>query len=134
MQRVYGRVPQMKTVLLTAVLGAVLIAALYLTVRKFRRGGGCCGDRQQAERRVIPADRNRAHYPYHAELDISGMTCKNCVVRLENAFNALEGTWAKVDLNTKTAKLLLKSEPDFRLLMQTAAKCGYAASVRKPER
>lgn len=120
----------MKAGLLVLLLTALLGAALYLTIRKLRRGGGCCGEHAAAEKRVQPADRNKAHYPFRAELEISGMTCQNCAVRVGNALNSLEGVWAHVDLSSKTAKLLLKAEPDERQLCQAVARAGYAAAMK----
>ena len=105
---------------------ALLLWGAYHTVRKLRRGGGCCGEHEAAESRVPVGDRHTAHYPYRAELEIGGMTCENCARRVENALNSLEGVWAKVDISTHTAKLRLKAPPDFRALTRRVAETGYA--------
>ena len=83
-------------------LNAVLIAALLLlaawalrrTLIRSRKGGGCCGDHEAAEKKVTVSDRNKAHYPYAVSLQIGGMTCENCARKVENALNRLDGTWA----------------------------------------
>ena len=117
----------MKEAVLILLLIAVVGFAVYMTARKLRKGGGCCGEHETAEKRVAVRDKNRAHYPFTVQLHISGMTCENCARRVENALNALDGTWAKVDLGRAEARVLCKTEPDLRLLCQTVAQAGYGA-------
>ena len=38
------------------------------------------------------------------------MHCDNCVRKVENAVNRIDGAWAKVDLPTNSAKVLLKDK------------------------
>ena len=118
-------------VVLSVLLAALLIGAGYLTWNKLRRGGGCCGEHEASVRRIAVPDKNKAHYPYCVTLTIGGMTCQNCAVRVENALNALDGTWARVSLDTKTARVLSKQPPDLPLLCRTVAQAGYAAQVCK---
>ena len=118
----------MPEVILILLLAALLAAAVILTVKKLRRGGGCCGEHAPAEKRLAVRDKHRAHYPHEAVLQIGGMTCENCARRVENALNALEGTWAKVDLGAGTAHVRLKEPPDTQLLRRTVAAAGYAVT------
>lgn len=37
------------------------------------------------------------------------MHCENCVRIVENAVNRIDGAWAKVDLPTNSARILLKA-------------------------
>ena len=53
------------------------------------------------------------------------MTCGNCARRVENALNALDGTWAEVDLGEKKAKVLLKNKPDINAMAKAVADEGY---------
>ena len=113
------------TVVVTLLVVAALLA-VRAVVRRARRGGGCCGEREAAPARLSAADRNKAHYPYEVRLNIGGMTCENCARRVENALNALEGTWATVDIATHTARVRCKQAPDRERLAEAVRRAGYA--------
>ena len=99
--------------------------AVYRTVKRMRRGGGCCGGHEATEKKRTVRDRNKSHYPYEVELRIEGMTCENCARRLENALNALEGTWAKVDISSHRARVRLKMPPEETAIRRTVSDAGY---------
>ena len=52
---------------MTAVVLVLLTLCVCFGIRsyakKLRQGGGCCGEREPAEKKVRVADRNRSHYP-----------------------------------------------------------------------
>ena len=108
-----------------ALLCLLLAFALTGTIRKFRKGGGCCGEKPAALRRTSPEDRDAQSYPFRAAVKIGGMVCENCAARAENALNALPGVWAQVSFSRKEAFLRLKSRPDEGLLRQTLARAGF---------
>lgn len=58
--------------------------------------------------KVEPKDTDKANYPYIADVSIEGMHCENCVRKVENAVNRIDGAWADVDLASNSAKVLLK--------------------------
>ena len=53
------------------------------------------------------------------------MTCDHCVKNVENALNAIEGTWAKVDLESGTAHVLSKQPIDNEQLKKAVTDAGY---------
>lgn len=110
-------------VLVILLAGAIGFAA-WRAARKLNKGGGCCGEHETVVLEPVK-DKNRAHYPYHVTLEIGGMTCDNCARRVANALNALEGTWATVHIDTKTADVRLKAEPDDDALRRAVADAGY---------
>ena len=123
------------TITLIAALACVFAWAGTRAAKRLRKGGGCCGEHAAAEAAVPAADRRRGHYPYRAELAIGGMTCAACARRVENALNAAEGTWARVDLSTRRADVRLKEPPDEAALRRIVADAGYAVTaVRIPPR
>ena len=81
------------------------IYGVYSYIRKLRYGGGCCGEHEGAVKKVKVADRDKTHYPYETVLTIDGMTCSNCVRRVENALNQLDGVWAQVDLSKAAVRM-----------------------------
>ena len=113
------------------ILAAVVVWAVVHTVQKSRKGGGCCGEHEEAEKRIPVRDRNKAHYPYTAELTIEGMTCENCARRVENALIALDGVWARVDIGSHRAQVRLKSPPEESELLMAVRDAGYAVTAMK---
>ena len=107
---------------------ALVAGAAALRVRKrAKSGGGCCGDREAAVPKTAVKDRNRAHYPHELTLQIGGMTCENCARRVENALNALPGTWASVSMDGRKARIRLKQPADMALLREAVRQAGYVA-------
>ena len=115
----------MINVLIGLILAAVIATAALRVRRRAKSGGGCCGDRPETLRKTPVKDHNRAHYPYEAELQIGGMTCENCARRVENALNSLDGVWATVRIDSHTAHLRLKAEPDMEQLREAVRQAGY---------
>lgn len=115
----------MATAIIVVVLVAICGFAVYSYVRKLRKGGGCCPEREVSEKKVKVADKDKSHYPYQTTLTIDGMTCGNCATRVENALNALPGVWAKVDLMGKKADVLLKQPPEADTLRKAVQEVGY---------
>ena len=113
------------------ILFTVIAFGTYHTIKKFRKGGGCCGEHEAAEKQISVKDKNKSHYPYSVDLKISGMTCQNCAKRIENALNSLDGIWAKVDLNSNSAHILMKQETDIKQLCSVIAKTGYSAERKE---
>ena len=117
---------------LNAVLTAVLLLlaawALRRTLVRSRKGGGCCGEHESAEKKVTVSDRNKAHYPYAVLLQIGGMTCENCARKVENALNLLDGTWAVVSISGGSAKVLSKTPPDEAAIREAVRGAGYVVT------
>lgn len=114
---------------MTAVVLVLLTLCVCFGIRsyakKLRQGGGCCGEREPAEKKVRVADRNRSHYPYHAVLKIDGMVCANCARRVENAINRMDGYWAEADVAGARANVHCKEKPDLgQLKVKEAVRAG----------
>lgn len=115
----------MQTILVTAVLVICCAFGICTYVQKVRHGS-CCGTHEAPEKRVRVTDRDKSHYPYSCILTIDGMTCSNCVRRVENALNGLDGVWCTaVDLGQRKALLRLKLRPDERALREAVRNAGY---------
>ncbi|MGH0051774.1 MAG: heavy-metal-associated domain-containing protein [Sphaerochaetaceae bacterium] len=106
----------------------VCVLAIYRYVRKLRHGDSCCTTGEARIKKVRVADRDTNHYPYKAELSISGMTCSNCAIRVENALNSLPGIWANVDLRKNIALVHSKTDIDVEALRQTVQQSGYTVT------
>lgn len=115
----------MGNVIVIAVLLVIVVIAVKSFCKKLTRGGGCCGEHEPAEKKVKVVDRKQEHYPFILFLQIDGMTCSNCILRVENALNRLEGVWAQVYLDAGRVELRAKKQPDEELLRKTVADAGY---------
>ena len=88
----------------------------------------CSGDVKSSAkrfRRVRVQDTDESHYPYRADLTIAGMSCENCVKNVEAALDSLSGTWATVDLASRTAHVRSKSPIDDVACRDVVSRAGY---------
>lgn len=110
-------------VIVTILIIAVLAIIAAITVRNYRKQlkEGCCGAGGDAGpgEKVEPKDTDKTHYPYIADVKIEGMHCENCVRKVENAVNRIDGAWAEVDLPSNSARILLK-EPKLETQIKMA--------------
>ncbi|MCD9199325.1 heavy metal translocating P-type ATPase [Aeromicrobium wangtongii] len=66
------------------------------------------------------------------KLDIAGMTCTSCAMRVEKKLNKLDGVSATVNYATEKATVHLEDGVDVQTLIDTVAKTGYAAKLPEP--
>lgn len=114
---------------LTALLAALAGYAVFRTWRRAKEGSACCGPIQQGVKRTGSADRNKAHYPYRAEAEITLMTCDRCAAKVENALNALDGVWAEVRIDTKKALIRSKEPVEESVIRSTVHQAGYGVGA-----
>lgn len=116
----------------TIVICVVIAALVALGIRSTRRriSVGCCGgSADPAPRKIRVADRDPAHYPDAVTLQITGMTCRNCVTRVQNALNSLDGVFATVNLHDGTALVRMKTELPERTLRRAVVDAGYSVGA-----
>lgn len=116
--------------MINAIIILILFAGILFGIKSMLRraaGRGCCSG-GTATVRIKPKDKNRSHYAYRAEMDIQGMTCENCALRIENALNSLEGVMAKVNLKKNRVSLLLKKTGGEQILTAAVAGAGYTVT------
>lgn len=118
-------------IIIILVIIAIVVFGINSYIKKLKKGGDCCPEHEEATKSVKVKDRDKLHYPYEAKLAIDGMSCNNCVRNVENALNALDGTWASVSLEDNMATVLLKNPPDIEKLSKVVADAGYMVLKRK---
>ena len=114
----------MANVIIVLLLAAAVGYGIYSFIHHLRHGG-CCGEHEAAAKKVRVADRDRSHYPHRLVLGVDGMTCQNCQRRVENALNAMPGTWAAADLAAQQVSILTKESPDEAAIRQAIRDAGY---------
>lgn len=118
-------------IIIVLIVAAIVVFGSINYIKKLKKGGDCCPEHEEATKSVKVKDRDKSHYPYEAKLAIDGMSCNNCVRNVENALNALDGTWATVSLEDNMATVLLKNPPDIEKLSKAVDDAGYMVLKRK---
>ena len=67
------------------------------------------------------------------ELQIGGMTCASCAMRIEKKLNKLDGVAATVNYATEKAKVTIPAGYDPALLIAEVEKTGYTAELPTPQ-
>lgn len=78
-------------------------------------------------------DTQSAAAPTSVELEIGGMTCASCAMRIEKKLNRIDGVTATVNYATEKAKVTAPSGFDPALLIAEVEKTGYTAALPAPE-
>ena len=115
----------MASVIILLVLAVICGYGVYSYVHHLRCGGGCCGEREAPDREVQVGDKNKSHYPYTLYLKVDGMTCGNCVRRVENALNRLDGVWASVEMDRHMATVRMMESLPEETLKKAVKDAGY---------
>ena len=98
---------------------------IYSYVHHLTRGGGCCGERDAAAKKVKVEDHNKAHYPHTLVMGVDGMTCQNCQRHVENALNTLPDTLAEVNLSVRNVTVWTKADADEEVIRKAIRDAGY---------
>lgn len=113
----------------TGIICIALIVICILAVKSYAKKltHGCCGGGDVVVKKVKPADRDISHYPYVYRIQIEGMTCDNCRIRVENIFNSRDGFMVKVSLRKKSAVIRTKKPVQEEELSHLIEDIGYTA-------
>ena len=115
----------MGTVIITLVLIAIIIFAIFSIIKRIKYGSACCGTHDAAPKKIRVKDKNKSHYPYSYTLTVDGMHCSNCARHVENALNTKEGVWATVKLENNTVLVRSKNPLEWDELSPVISKAGY---------
>ncbi|MGQ7312960.1 heavy metal translocating P-type ATPase [Microbacterium arabinogalactanolyticum] len=70
--------------------------------------------------------------PSRIDLEIGGMTCASCAMRIEKKLNRIDGVTATVNYATEKAQVVVDGPLDPALLITAVENAGYTASVPAP--
>ncbi len=104
-----------------------LVVGIRRALAGLMRGQSCCSDGTAARRHRGPEvlDVDESHYPFEVDLCIGGMSCQGCAATVTDALNSVSGTWATVDLATKTAHIRSKEPVDIPAYEAAVRDAGY---------
>lgn len=63
----------MANIIIVLILVALVGYGIYSYVHHLTRGGGCCGERDAAAKKVKVEDHNKAHYPHTLVMGVVGL-------------------------------------------------------------
>ncbi|MGI8937629.1 MAG: heavy metal translocating P-type ATPase [Iamia sp.] len=69
---------------------------------------------------------------HRIELDIEGMTCASCAMRIEKRLNKVEGVTATVNYATEKASVVFGDEVDLDAVVTEVEAAGYVARLPEP--
>ena len=115
----------MGTIIVVIIILIVVFVAVKSTIKRIRYGSACCGQRDKLEKKIKPADKNKSHYQYKYIASVDGMHCSNCIRRVENALNSVDGLWATASLENKSVTVLSKVELETAVLESRIREAGY---------
>jgi copper chaperone CopZ len=114
--------------IVVVVAAVVIIGARRAIGAATGRRDCCSGDAKGSpgpRASVRVADADESHYPYSADLLVSGMSCERCARRVAGALNSIEGTWATVDHVSGRAHVLSKGPVDLAACELAVREAGY---------
>ncbi|MGN0682891.1 MAG: heavy-metal-associated domain-containing protein [Oscillospiraceae bacterium] len=116
----------------TGIIISVLIVVCFIGLRTYvkKLAHGCCGAGGDKERKIVKTA-DLAEYTFRYSVKIGGMTCKNCAVRIENAFNRQEDIFARVDFKSGIAEVFVKEPLTEISIRQTVIGLGYSVEEIK---
>lgn len=111
----------------TVVIVLVLIVCCVIGIKSYLKklSSGCYGSGGGAVKKVPVKDRNEAHYPYSARMQVQGMICANCTKRVENALNTMDGVWASADSAKNQVLVRMKVRRTEQELEEAVRGAGY---------
>ena len=116
----------------TAIIIVLLVGACVMAVKSYAKklSHGCCGAGGDKEQKLTKTA-DLAEYKFRYCVKIGGMSCKNCAVRIENAFNRQEGIYAQVDFKNGSAEVSAKKPLPEIVIRQIVIGLGYSVEEIK---
>lgn len=113
----------MEDYIIIGIILCIIVLALLRVKKHFK--GGCCSSGSNTIR-----DKKTLTAPKIGEriMEIEGMHCENCAIRVENALNRLDGVLCRVNLKKKLATVSYIKEVADEVLKETVEKIGYTVS------
>lgn len=123
------------TLIILIVIVVGMVFAGRRMYRVFSLKDDCCGGgpkepKAKKTKAVEVEDTDEANYPHSLTVRVKGMTCEKCVNRVQNALNALPGTWARADLSTGETRILAKAPIDRDEIERAVEDAGYYVAHR----
>lgn len=110
----------MEDMIIVIILVVLLAVGVYSTIKHFKRKSSCCGGGN-----TYIYQKKLKHVISKKTFIVEGMSCENCVARVTNTINDMEGVAAKVNLKKKEVVVSMEKEVDEAVIKATIEKAGY---------
>lgn len=117
--------------ILIAVLAIAFFVVLRTLVKRFGVKRKCCGGKRPEKREEKRLDFEPI---FEVTVRIDGLCCEDCAVRVENAFNRMNGVMANACHQEKRAVLLLGKALDETEICAVVSACGFAVTDMKTKK
>ena len=111
------------------ILVIIIFVAVKYSIPHFKGEGACCGGGGSKRKAVKPKKLDKVLSVKTVKID--GMTCKNCVARVQNALNSVDGISAKVSLGSKSANVKLGRDISDSEISDIISDLGYTVTEIK---
>lgn len=117
-------------IIIPAIIISVLVIIAIVSVKTYLKNlaQGCCGAGGGKENKIKVDKSAVSEYEYKYTVEIAGMTCKNCSMRIENVFNRKNGILADVSLEESQAVIYSKEPLTDFSVRQTIIGLGYSVT------
>lgn len=115
----------MSTVIILLILIIIAFYAFKNSFQHFKGEGGCCGGGKCSAPMKMPKKTLKDPIVGSMQLNISGMHCQNCAVKLCNALNKIDGICANVVLENDLAIISFDRTIDTMELYSVVEDVGY---------
>lgn len=110
----------MEDMIIVVILAILLVVGIYSTIKHFKGQSSCCGGGS-----TYIYQKKLKHVISKKIFIVEGMTCENCVARVTNAINDVDGLAAKVNLKKKEVVVSMEKEVDEAVIQAVIEKAGY---------
>lgn len=117
-------------IIIPAVIVSALVIIAIISVKTYLKNltQGCCGSGGGKENEISVDKSDFSEYKYKYTVEVAGMTCKNCSIRISNVFNRKDGILADVSYEDGCAIIYSKEPLKDLSIRQTIVGLGYSVS------
>lgn len=112
----------MENIIIVCIMLALTAAALRASVKHFKGQGGCCGGGSYKARH-----KKLNTVAGHMDFAVEGMYCRNCVNRVMEAVNSMEGLSARVKLKQGRLRVDYEKQAEADEIIEKLHQAGYEA-------
>lgn len=112
----------MTTAIILLIIMIIVIFAVKNSLLHFKGGGSCCGGDSIGD---IQTKELKHKIIGSVEIGISGMHCENCVKKLTDCLQMLDGVSAKVDFTNNNAIISYDQPIDMQEVYNVIENAGY---------
>ena len=109
--------------IILAIIAVIFIIGLRSTAKHFRGEGGCCGgSTYKAKKKKLNTVTSKRI------LQVEGMSCQNCVNRVMEAINSLDGASAIVNLKKSQVTVSMDHPIEYDVIKAAIERAGYTVT------